>query len=585
MKDIKSGYSNNKTSIKFLLLLFVVNYISHFRYFKKFGFYEDDFSNIAVNYSQNLDNIIQFVISRSTSWIQGHPLLFVTGILTYIGDKIGGLNGLYILSFIIVFINCYLVYRILKKIFPGSELFAVTGSLCFCLFPSDTTKIMLTHTYFLQISLMFFFTATLLYLKGWVKTSYFVIVLCILSYESPFLVFFGIPLLKGEWNKKFRNEMIRHVSVLSVIIVITFIVRKFMGEERVAEVSNDALGTLYKVITSLFIGPGMNFFLFLRTPVVTIIDWIKLYNPFWSDNIIVISIFCLIIFIWYFYKLKSDKSAVLNNEFNIIINENILEDEISDRNFTYNYFKRLKQIFLASLILLILSYAVSFTHYPPTALIGRMTSVHLAATFAGSIIFACLCASIMYIADRNKFRKITITVISIYLTLLVGYQIRIQIDFAKSWEFQKSYWTKILELSPDINENTVIILPMPMSQYRYTRYVNSFSPWSDRNMLLYLFKFPKEWKNHPMYNTPWGNWKDNLEENNGTWKLNMPFFPPSVLQDSNVILIVTNENNDLVRIDSSVTVKGKKLNLKPKSEPTINNFEKTPIYDLMIRPR
>ena len=586
MKDAKKENRKNKTPLKFFLLLFIVNYISHFRYFKKFGFYEDDFFNIVFNFNQNLESIIQFVISRSTSWIQGHPLLLLTGVLTYIGDKIGGLSGLYVLAFIIIFINSYLVYRILKKIFPGSEIFAVTGSLCFCLFPSDTTKIMLTHTYFLQMSLMFFFTATLLYLKGWIKTSYIVITLCILSYESPYMVFFGIPLLMGEWNKKFRNEMIRHVSVLSVIIVIIFFIRKFIGDARVGEVVKDTTGTFYKIIASIFIGPAMNFFIFLRVPFITVYDWISLYTPYWSVNIIVISLFCVSVFIWFFYKLKPDTFTENMNPISEEFSELEKDKVENEKEFTVVYFKRIKQIFLTSIILIMLGYALAFTHYPPTEMKGRLTSVHLAATFGCSIAFACLCASIIFISNKYNYRKIAITFISVYLTILVAFQIRIQVDFAKSWEYQKYFWTKVAELCPDMGENTDIFFLNGEDR--------NFLPWTnyviyyDHFVLEQIFNFPKEWENKPTLKFFNPGWRDQIQLENDTLKRYVPKGGLLVLKpipDKNFIILKPDVDKEIVRLDSSfVTIKGKKINLKPKDNTdNLSNLEKGVLYDLMIK--
>jgi hypothetical protein len=104
----------------------------------------------------------------------------------------------------------------------------------------------------------------------------------------------------------------------------------------------------------------------------------------------------------------------------------------------------------SGLALLVLAYGLAFTHYPPVALYGRVTSVHLAATVGGSIIFASL-------ATWALARRLGPMVVGVYLGLLVGYSLTVQRDFARSGQLQQVFWTDIVRCCSDLTDGTILI--------------------------------------------------------------------------------------------------------------------------------
>lgn len=600
MENLEIGKSvdpKNKSNFKFqikketvyvLLLLALVNWVSHFLYFMRFGLYEDDFFNIGMNLGISYQQLLNIISSRLTHWLQGHPLSFLPVLFTYIGEMLGSFHFLYILAFLIVTLNSFLMYKLLKKVFPESLILAVTGAIAFCLFPPDTTKLYLLHAYISQISITFFFIATLFYLNNKKILAYLTVILVIFTYEAPFMVFFGVPFLKGVWNRKFRNEYLSHFIILSSMIALMFLYRKLTGESRVLEASGDMLGVASKAIAALFIGPVFNIFLFLRAPIVTFSYLISSSPAYWwyYDYIYYFLFGCFIFFLWLFYRLKPDfNSESGSKSISAGVNSLIAEDNIR----VNEYFKKIIKLLIAAIILICLAYSVSFTHFPPTALTGRMTSVHVSATIGASIIFGCVCASIFFLSERYGFKKYAVIFISLYLSLLVGYNTYAQKEFVESWSFQKSYWSKVIKLCPDMEENTVILANIPFNKLFVTKtFIRPFSLFSDKYIISYFFKFPQKWKK-PFYQHVYGKMEEVIDYNNGVFILHSRspqkrVFPPMTINDSNVILIKMDENDNLVRIDSSITINGKKLHLKPKEESTIDKFEKTKLYDLMIKP-
>jgi serine/threonine protein kinase len=77
---------------------------------------------------------------------------------------------------------------------------------------------------------------------------------------------------------------------------------------------------------------------------------------------------------------------------------------------------------------------------------------------------------------------------------------------------------------------------------------------------------------------------ERLQRNNNEFILQSEYFPPDTLKDSKVILIKMNENNELVRIDSSVLIDGKTLHLKPKGNNSIVKIGNTKLYSLLSAP-
>ncbi|MBK8551300.1 MAG: hypothetical protein IPL53_09685 [Ignavibacteria bacterium] len=368
--------------------------------------------------------------------------------------------------------------------------------------------------------------------------------------------------------------------ILCSMIVVMFLYRKYTGESRVLEVSGDMAGIFYKAITAILTGPAFNLLLFLRAPFVSINHLIRGSAEYWwYYNYIYFFLFgCFILFIWVFYKLKPDYKADMNiNLMSAGMKPYKKDDSVS----VNEYFRKVIKLLFAAIILICLGYSVSFTHYV-YIFTGRLTSVHLAASIGGSIIFGCVCASVFFLAERYGFKKFAVIILSAYLTLLTGYNTYAQREFVESWSYQKTFWSEVIKLSPDLQDNTVILSNIPQNKLDVTsKFIFPFQTFWNKYMIERLYWFPTKWQK-PFYQNIYGNPEDDIHIMNGDFMLQSEYFPPFALQDSNVILIKMDEKNNLVRIDSTISINGKKLYLKPIGENTVDKLGRTKLYDLLI---
>ena len=124
-----------KKSLKVLVFLGCIAWIAHFFYFRHFGLYEDDYAFIAPAMGWDLAALSRHARVFLT-WPQGRPIQFFLPQLSsfiFIGARLGGLQILYIIAFIIVTLNAFLFYIIIERTIR-SEAAALTGALVFCLF-------------------------------------------------------------------------------------------------------------------------------------------------------------------------------------------------------------------------------------------------------------------------------------------------------------------------------------------------------------------------------------------------------------------------------------------------------------------
>ena len=137
-------------------------WVAQFHHFRDLGLYEDDYFFISEAMGQDVSYVLDRLHTAVTVLPQGRPLgFFLPDLLSFVGDKLGGLAAIYLLGFVLVTLNTFLCYRLLRVRVPVAP--AAVGAAVFCLFPADTTKILLTHDFQLQPSLTFALLAALAY--------------------------------------------------------------------------------------------------------------------------------------------------------------------------------------------------------------------------------------------------------------------------------------------------------------------------------------------------------------------------------------------------------------------------------------
>src|SRR6266851_3890233 len=206
-------------------------WLAQFHHFRDFGLYEDDYFFISEAMGKDASYLASRFHTAFTALPQGRPFgFFLPDLLSFIGDKLGGLAGIYLVGFTVVTLNTFLCYRLLRCRLPVAP--ATVGAAVFCLFPADTTKIFLTHDFQLQPSLTFALLSALAFTAGRLPLTYVLSAGALLSYENGFLALLALPLFKHRWDQRTPRELIVHVGILAGLVAAVVVLRFLVGEGR-----------------------------------------------------------------------------------------------------------------------------------------------------------------------------------------------------------------------------------------------------------------------------------------------------------------------------------------------------------------
>jgi len=240
------------------------------------------------------------------------------------------------------------------------------------------------------------------------------------------------------------------------------------------------------------------------------------------------------------------------------------------------------RLFLVSTLMLLTAYLFSYTHYPPTVLKGRMTSVHFAASIGGAIFIANILYFLILALKSNKMP--VLGVIAVFLALLMGYSNIIQKDYKKAWQSQKSLWKDVSVLAADAEDNTLVLISK--KDLDSTSFIISHS-WSMPSVFNLLYQFPATWKHPPKVKkfNSLHDLKYDATLNSFFFIAEYPFLfeqrDTIYLEDKNVIFL-EKVNNDLVRKNDSLIIGDHALHLKPRGENVLGSTRLTPAGQLML---
>lgn len=524
--------SNSFRKDKFFPYLFIIflTWMSRFLLSSSFGLYEDDwnFSGNAITNEliQNIDRISSALL---TFW-QGRPLhmTFLTFIPSF-GSKIGGLNSLYFIGFLILSSNACLFYSLLKKI-SDQPYIAIIATLFFCLYPADTTFNYLQHLFGLQTSLLFLLLAFHFYViseersKYQIILSYTMAIFSLLTYESLFLTFFTAPFL---FKKRTKKQVISHFLTVILILIVYFTLRKVAGEQRVTGLGMTSI--IQTLVYQIFVGPIITLGTYFFRP-------LEILTQFKIENLLI-----LLIALPIFY-------VVINYFIN---NEKTIEQENSEK------YLKVTDLLVLGIVMTILAYPSALT-LSVNIIDGRASRVHFAAILGTTIVLSCLWI-FMIIKNNSQqvFKKLSIFFLSLHLSFLFIFCINVQQFYSLSWKYQQAFWSDVIALSPDLDEETVILVQAPNLQWG--KQINPFD-WSMPSVLSSVYYFPKDWKFPPrlyVLNSNVDNidgWKSMIDKNNqflmsnknGSLRYYYEWEPERKVDAKDIILLVE-ENNQLVR--------------------------------------
>jgi hypothetical protein len=513
-------------SVVALALIAALVWLAQFHHFRDFGLYEDDYWFISQAMGQNLDYLQRRFVTAFTTLPQGRPLgFFLPDLLSFVGDKLGGLSGIYLVGFGVVTLNTFLCYRLLRTRVPIAP--ATVGAAVFCLFPSDTTKILLTHDFQLQPSLTFALLSALAYASGRKPLAYVVSVGALLSYENGFLALFAVPLFTARcWDRRLVRELVVHALLLVAIVAAVVVVRFFVGEGRATSSVGNAGAVLPLLLGSLALGP-------IRSLAGMVYGPFK-FMPTWDVETVLAAVIAFLGFALLLWRVPRPGAAV----------------------------RQAVQVSVAGAAMLVCGYALAFTHFPPNALVGRGTSVHLGATLGMSV----LATGIAWLLLGWRPR-LAIALISAYLALAVGYYVTIERDFIRSWQLQRAFWQQVQACCSDLQDGTVLLYTLTSGEEPTFIFTNS---WADPLILSQTFAFPKDWSQPPrLFSLT--EWQNRVQADGGQLNWWVPaaswdeHWEP--LPQDNVILLTRAPDGTLTRATGTVDAPGGRLALKPAEAP------------------
>jgi len=556
---------NSKEVIPYLFIIFLT-WMSRFLLSNSFGLYEDDwaFSGNAITntFAENFSRISSALF---TFW-QGRPLhMSLLTLMPSLGSQLGGTDALYFLGFLILSSNACLIYYLLKRV-SYQPYIPIIAALFFCLYPADTTFSYLQHLFGLQTSLLFLLLAFHCYLSAgegqvYLKIlSYLMSIFSLLTYESPFLTYLAAPFLLRNKSKK---QIIIHFCIVGISLFSYLVLRKMAGEQRVVGLGTTSL--TQTVIYQIFAGPLVAVATYFLRP-LEILQQLKHEN-----------IFILPLAFSFFYLLIN---YLFSNERQIANNNNTNQLNIPG--------------------LLAIGTAITILAYPSALTLsvniidGRASRVHFAASLGTAIILSCLW-NYMIIKSSSKqvLRKLTIFLLALHLSLLFVFCLNVQNFYKVSWQNQQEFWSDVTKLSPDLEENTVIIVQAP--SLASGKQINPFD-WSVPSVLSSIYYFPKSWKYPPrlyILNSSASNidgWKSMIQKNNlflmsnktNSLKYYYEWEPDRKVDPKDVILLVE-EKNQLSRKSLLELPNGDTISLKQATgKASGKEYKKSVLFNRLV---
>ena len=518
-------------------------WVAQFHHFRDLGLYEDDYFFISEAMGKTPAYLVTRLQTAFTVLPQGRPLgFFLPDLLSFVGDKLGGLAAIYLLGFVLVTLNTFLCYRLLRVRLPVAP--SVVGAAVFCLFPADTTKILLTHDFQLQPSLTFALLAALVYASGRRRVLAYVLAAgALLSYENGYLALFALPLFLRRWDRSMPRALLANAGALLAVLGIVVLARIARGEGR-ATGSVGGVGEIVPLfLGSLVLGPARSVAAMFYGPLKAVLGW--------DVETLALAALALIGF-----------GALLWT---------------AQRGSRMSQRRDALEIGGAGAAMLVLGYGLAFTHFPPNAIVGRGTSVHLGATLGMSVLAASVAWLLLSIRPR-----IATALLAGYLALAVGYYVTIERDFMRSWQLQRGFWQQVVACCSDLQDGTVLLFELNATDEPTTFiFTNS---WADPLVLGETFAFPPGWANPPrLFSLT--QWLDRVQPEGDHLRWWVPGASWDehweVLPQDNVILLRRAPDGGLTRVTGTVPVAGGVLQLKAPSAPT--SWPPAQLYDPLLR--
>ncbi len=558
------------------LLLLGTLWVVRYWHSAEFGLYEDDLTHLPRAAAMSWEEVARFAVDPEriiSLYGQGHPL-FYTFIYTFtnLGWRLGGLSGLYLIGYMIEAANACLFSSLLGRLHsPGLGL--ISG-LAYVLYAADTTQAFLTHSLGLHPSLTFLLLAGHLFLSGRRWLCYPLAGLSLLTYETVFLVFLGLPLLAWAQGKSSARTIALHGLILGLMLMGFVGWRLQVGDDRVGGLT---LGQAFSVpLLHMAQGPIVSLGTYLYRP----IQAVQAMNL----EIAVVSLLYLSVFVglgvWLRRASAPWDTDTLRRAWGASGERLPLARRVRR---AWEALPGEAQVLLrlaaAGLVMLVLAYPLTFT-VRAYAISGRDTRVHAAGVVGAAIVIGPLLLLWLRTIRRGRLLH---AALGVWIGLLAGFGLVVQRDYALAWRLQLQFWSELLPIIQDAENGTAILVEPGGLQDTLQIGANT---WNLPRVLDQLYLLPSEWTVPPRVFRLVPGWEHRIVSDAGLFQLNGATVtaPASVMDrypSVNVILIET-AGGRLTRRTGSLHIPGGDFPLKPQGEPLLAALPRGPLYSLMI---
>ena len=547
------------------IVLGIFFWIGRYWQFRSYGLYEDDLTIIPGAVGMNFSDLFRYIGSYIAHlYGHGRPLSdsFIY-LFSNLGWRLQGLQGIYLIGFLLTWLNIILFYALLRRV--ATLNLALIASIFYTLYAADTTQVFLTHSLGAQPSILLLLLAFHTYLSNRKILAYILAGVILFSYETPFLVFLAAPLLQKKWGKPLIKKFIIHALILLAFLVAIFLLRTQIGEGRVSGLSTQQM--LTSPITHSVIGPVVSLGTYLLRPYQAITG---------ADTTILLAMglsFIPLLALFYFLKWRFQLDA--RQLMGMLLARSRwkeLPDEIQD----------LGKLFVAGMVMLIGAYPLTFT-VRAYAISGRDTRVHLAGVLGAALVVACLITLLFHLFRNKKAGWVFSLLVAVWATLLVGYGFVIQRDYRLAWQYQRDFWTSLIQLVPDAGPNTAIVVTP--DGLKDTRQIGA-NTWNLPRILNQLYIMPADWQEPPRVYRLESQWEQHLVGSDGNFVLNVVTVtaPPSLYGEvlSNQVTFLDSSSGELIRQTQPLTIGSALYDLQPIGPPVLPQLDHGILYALMI---
>lgn len=536
------------------VLLWILTYMASFILIRGYGVYYDDFYSLKFSEKHEM---FAFWKPGALAGSYGRPLFVTVRSLFFnlLNLPHAGLLSLYCIDFLLQTAIAFAWYLFLRR--RVSPEFAVIAAILFVVFPAFTCQQYLTNAVY-ELSILGVIVVWQLYSAGSVGSvvlSYLVFGGLVLYYELLAPLCYAAPLMSTASAARSTKRMLFHVVTLTAILVVLVGCRRYVAEPRLAgDTGEFQLGLMrylnFSAITIVALGIRTSVGMFIGAPLLALGNW----RP--EMTFLTVGAFpILLLYVRWIVRGTPEMAA----------NRTSLPVRLFGREILVERYRlRLIQYIGIGVVLTVLGYLFTpFMHAPSTSITGRETRVHMAAMLGVSCSLAAIwCLLFGLFKSRSRARSFLAITFAAYLSLIVAYRFLIQSDYETSWQIQRAFWTKVLELVPDLDQQTVVVAQT--RGFPRTYFVDSF--YCPMGVLVpRLLKFPAAGpsprpRSHLfVIHQPLSR---AVNFDGGRLLLDTGCFGKVTLDDGNVIALEMGADG-LMRKTGAVPVAGGELHLKP----------------------